>query len=126
MVEERGADTADALAERYRQGLLDQPEDLVVGDPGARDMFDDRVYKRGALALHAVRRTVGDDAFFAGLRRITEEHRHGSVTVPDVLGAFADASGRSVEAVRAVTGPWIDEAAVPTLPAGQQSPPPAG
>ncbi|WP_323749151.1 M1 family metallopeptidase [Curtobacterium sp. VKM Ac-2884] len=116
--EHHGGDTADVLAAQYRQGLLDQPEDLVVGDPGAKDMFDDRVYKRGALALHAVRRTFGDDAFSAGLRSISERHRHGSVTVPDVLEAFADAAGRDVEAVRAVTGPWIDEAPVPPLPVG--------
>ncbi|WP_254782899.1 MULTISPECIES: M1 family metallopeptidase [unclassified Curtobacterium] len=111
--EERGGDTADDLAEQYRQGLLDQPEDLVVGDPGAADMFDDRVYKRGALALHAVRRTLGDDAFFAGLRRVTERHRHGSVTVPDVLDAFAHAAGTTSDAVHAVTAPWIDRTAVP-------------
>ncbi|WIE70698.1 M1 family metallopeptidase [Curtobacterium sp. MCJR17_020] len=116
--EHHGGDTADTLAAQYRQGLLDQPEELVVGDPGAKDMFDDRVYKRGALALHAVRRTFGDDAFSAGLRSITERHLHGSVTVPDVLEAFADAAGCDVEAVRAVTGPWIDEAAVPPLPVG--------
>ncbi|MEG8036162.1 M1 family aminopeptidase [Sphingomonas sp. LR61] len=115
--EHHGGDTADTLAAQYRQGLLDQPEDLVVGDPGAKDMFDDGVYKRGALALHAVRRTFGDDAFTAGLRSITERHRHGSVTVPDVLSAFAGAAGRSVADVRAVTGPWIDEASVPALPA---------
>ncbi|WP_404561285.1 M1 family metallopeptidase [Curtobacterium sp. AB7] len=115
--EHHGGDTADVLAAQYRQEVLGQPEDLVVGDPGAKDMFDDRVYKRGALALHAVRRTFGDDAFCAGLRNITERHRHGSVTVPDVLEAFADAAGRDVEAVRAVTGPWIDEASVPALPA---------
>ena len=27
-------------------------------------MFDDRVYKRGALTLHALRLTLGDDMFF--------------------------------------------------------------
>ena len=29
-------------------------QDLVIGDPGPEHMFDDRVYKRGALALHAL------------------------------------------------------------------------
>ncbi|NUU51845.1 M1 family metallopeptidase [Curtobacterium luteum] len=115
--EHRGGDTADVLAERHRAGLLDQPQDLVVGDPGARDMFDDRVYKRGALALHAVRRTFGDRAFFAGLRTITERHRHASVAPADVLDAFAGSAGASVDAVRAVTAPWIDEPGVPELPA---------
>ncbi|WP_255252685.1 M1 family metallopeptidase [Curtobacterium sp. 'Ferrero'] len=114
--EHRGGDTADVLAERHRDGLLGQAQDLVVADPGAADMFDDRVYKRGALALHAVRRTFGDDAFFAGLRTITDRHRHGSVTPEDVLDAFAGAAGSTVEAVRAVTAPWIEEPGVPSLP----------
>ena len=45
------------LAERARtawQMLKDLPQDIVVGDPGPADMFDDRVYKRGALALYAL------------------------------------------------------------------------
>ena len=78
-------------------------------------MFDDRVYKRGALALHAVRRSIGDDAFFAGLRAITERHRHGSVLPEDVLDAFAGTAGVTVDAVRALTAPWIDEPGVPPL-----------
>ena len=32
------------------------PQDLLLADPGPRDMFDDRVYKRGALTLHVLRR----------------------------------------------------------------------
>ena len=40
----------------------------MLGDPGPDDMFDDRVYKRGALLLHALRLTVGDEAFFGMLR----------------------------------------------------------
>ena len=114
--EHRGGETADALAEQYRGGLLEQPEDLVVGDPGAKDMFDDRVYKRGALALHALRRTLGDEAFFSGLWTITDRHRHGTVTPDDVVDAFAEASHRDSEDLRAVIGPWIDEPTVPDLP----------
>lgn len=113
--EHRGAESADDLAARYRQGLLDEPQDLVVGEPGAEDMFDDRVYKRGALALHAVRRRFGDDAFFAGLRTITERHRYGSVLPEDVLDAFAGAAGTTVGAVRALTAPWIEEPGIPAL-----------
>ncbi len=117
--EHRGGDSADVLAERHRQALLAGPQDLVVADPGAADMFDDRVYKRGALALHALRRTVGDDAFTRALHRITTDHRHGTVTPEDVTAAFAEAAGVDAAAVRAVTGPWIDAPGVPPLPAGR-------
>jgi aminopeptidase N len=118
--EHRGGDTADTLAARARAGLLDQPEDLVVADPGPTDLFDDRVYKRGALALHTLRRTVGDDAFFAGLRAVTDRHRHGTVTPEDVHDAFADAADSSAAAIAAVLAPWIDEPGVPDLPTRQR------
>ncbi|WP_267424431.1 MULTISPECIES: M1 family metallopeptidase [unclassified Curtobacterium] len=118
--EHRGGDTADDLAARARAGLLDQPEDLVVADPGPADLFDDRVYKRGALALHTLRRTVGDDAFFAGLRTVTDRHRHGTVTPEDVHDAFADAADRSASEIAAVLAPWIDEPGIPELPTRQR------
>ena len=38
-------------------------------------MFDDRVYKRGALTLHALRLTLGDDVFFGLLQTWTRTYR---------------------------------------------------
>ncbi len=79
-----------AAVHRTQSGL---PYDLVLGDPGPVLMFDDRVYKRGALTLHAVRGTLGDDDFFALLRQWTAKHRHGTVTTEeftDLAGHFTD------------------------------------
>ncbi|PRC46751.1 peptidase M1, partial [Mycobacterium sp. ITM-2017-0098] len=44
-----GERTADQLARHYYQRLAGSAQNLVLADPGPRDMFDDRVYKRGAL-----------------------------------------------------------------------------
>ena len=78
--EESGGRAADARARDHWKKLAAKPQDLVLGDPGPDLMFDDRVYKRGALLLHALRLTVGDDTFFALLRTWVERHRYGSVT----------------------------------------------
>ena len=45
-------------------------DDTIVppGKPAADDLFNDGVYYRGALALHALRLKVGDDMFFSILR----------------------------------------------------------
>ena len=43
-------------------------QDFFLADPGPDLMFDDRVYKRGALTLHALRLSIGDDAFFSLLK----------------------------------------------------------
>jgi aminopeptidase N len=75
-----GGEAAAAHAARWRSRLAALPQDLLVADPGVRRMFDDRLYRRGALTLHALRTTVGDQAFFAILREWTATHRHASVT----------------------------------------------
>ena len=49
-----GPPAAQHAAEHHAR-LAELPQDLVLGDPGAADMFDDRVYKRGALTLHELR-----------------------------------------------------------------------
>src|SRR5829696_4304013 len=62
--EASGGQSADEHARTHHRRLEGLAQDLLLGDPGADDMFDDRVYKRGALTLHAVRSTLGDDDFF--------------------------------------------------------------
>ena len=47
--EESGRESADGKAREHWKRLDDLPQDLLLGDPGPDDMFDDRVYKRGAL-----------------------------------------------------------------------------
>ena len=66
-----------------RTHLAAQPQDLAIADPGAGEMFDDRVYQRGALTLHALRETIGDRAFFALLREWTGTYRHATATTDD-------------------------------------------
>ncbi len=52
-----GGEPASVHAARWRAKLALLPQDLRVADPGVRRMFDDRVYRRGALTLHALRTT---------------------------------------------------------------------
>jgi len=108
--EASGGPSADEMASTHLRRLRTLPEDLVVGEPGAVDMFDDRVYKRGALAVHGVRGVVGDDAFFDLLRRWTRIHRHGIVTSRDFEDLAAATAGRSLERL---FDAWLREAALP-------------
>ncbi|WP_291416109.1 M1 family metallopeptidase [Actinophytocola sp.] len=81
--ERSGGRPASVLAAVSRTHLAGEPQDLVIGDPAARDMFDDRVYQRGALTLHALREAVGDRAFFAVVREWTDTYRHATATTDD-------------------------------------------
>ena len=68
----RRAGAPMSWARHYHRRLADSPQDMLLADPGPRDMFDDRVYKRGALTLHALRGLIGDENFFALLREWTD------------------------------------------------------
>ncbi|GAA5048112.1 M1 family metallopeptidase [Nocardia callitridis] len=115
--EAAGGPTADQLARAARHGLSRLPQDIVVGDPGARDMFDDRVYKRGALTLHAVRLELGDDQFFTLLREWTKRYRHASVTTEE----FTDLAGHySASALRPLWDAWLRTDRLPELPSAKR------
>ena len=112
--EECGGPPADRLADRYWRRLAELPQDLMLADPGPELMFDDRVYKRGALALHAVRREVGDDDFFSLLRSWAKRHRHATVTTELFLDHVTEqCGGRPAKLLRA----WLYERSLPASPA---------
>ncbi|MEV1178138.1 M1 family metallopeptidase [Nonomuraea sp. NPDC049784] len=82
--EASGGPPAADHARRWHQRLAGLPQDFVLADPGVGTLFDDRVYKRGALTVHALRQALGDADFFPALRAWTSAHRHGNVTTQDL------------------------------------------
>ena len=55
------------------------------------------VYNKGAAVLHMLRRLVGDEAFFRGIRRFYVESRFTKVGTEDFRQAMEAESGRSLE-----------------------------
>ncbi|MGX7677820.1 M1 family metallopeptidase [Jatrophihabitans sp. DSM 45814] len=108
-----GGQSADKLAKRYWDRLDELPQDLVIAAPGARLMFDDRLYKRGALTLHALRRTLGDDDFFDMLREWTRLHRHANVTTE---GFIAHVGRFREQPLAGLFNAWLFERELPKLP----------
>ncbi|WP_255203260.1 M1 family aminopeptidase, partial [Myxococcus sp. AM011] len=62
------------------------------------DVFDRHLYEKGGLVLHELRRRLGDDLFFRGLRHYVSRHRHGSVETVDLARAFEQATGHNLDA----------------------------
>ena len=110
--EHSGGRSADEWAEHYHQKLKSSPQNLKLSDPGARDMFDDRVYKRGALTLHVLRRAIGDENFFALLQDWTTRHRHATAVTDDFTGLAANYAD---ESLRPLWQAWLYSTAVPDL-----------
>ncbi|GAB3953491.1 M1 family metallopeptidase [Micromonospora vulcania] len=82
-------------------------------EPGRARMFGTAVYKRGALTVHALRRTVGDDTFFRILRSWTAERAEGNATTADFVALAERVAGRQL---RAFFDAWLVGGVAPTLP----------
>jgi len=102
---------AEAVSHHRRLGALDQ--DVVLGEPGPDLMFDDRIYKRGALTLHAVRLTVGDEAFFRLLHTWTERYRWATATTTDFIQVAEEVTGVPLADL---FHEWVDATPLPALP----------
>ncbi len=106
-----GGETADVLARRHHGRLASLAQDLVVADPGPDLMFDDRLYKRGALALHVVRTHLGDERFFVALREWVAQNRFGTVTT-----VMLEEHLRRYGVTSDVLDPWLHHEDLPPFP----------
>ncbi|WP_298461637.1 M1 family metallopeptidase [uncultured Cellulomonas sp.] len=118
--EASGGPTAHALAREHRTRLTGLAQDLVLADPGVDDLFDDRVYKRGALTLHALRLTLGEETYTALVRAWTARHADTPVTTADFRALAAEhaaAAGDGLVAdVEDLLTAWLDRPELPPLP----------
>jgi hypothetical protein len=78
---------------------------------------DDRVfraviYNKGAMVLHMLRRLVGDDAFFAGVRQFYEDWRFRKAGTDDFRQAMEKASGRDLSRFFEA---WVYGATIPEV-----------
>ncbi|WP_433677357.1 M1 family metallopeptidase [Microbacterium gorillae] len=111
--EASGGPTAHSKALAHHGRLATEAQDLVISDPGPDAMFDDRVYKRGALTLHALRQTVGDESFFELLRAWTRRFAHATAKTQDFIALAEDVSG---VALTGLFQAWLEQKALPSLP----------
>jgi Peptidase family M1 domain len=75
-------------------------------------IFRALVYNKGAAVLHMLRRLVGDDAFFSGVRRFYRTMRFKKAGTEDFRAAMEAASGRSLERF---FERWIYNSSLPRL-----------
>jgi len=108
-----GGLTAHENARAHHARLASLPQNLILSDPGADLMFDDRVYKRGALTLHALRLAVGDEPFFALLRTWISTYGRSTATTADFVALAVDAFGKTASGL---LNAWLQQARLPDLP----------
>jgi aminopeptidase N len=95
-----GADAYQYNLFRKSGGAISGGKDRPIVDRHYRSpdsMFDSRAYPKGAWVLHMLRRRLGDDAFWRGIRRYGNEHRLQSVETSDLRRTLERESGRDLD-----------------------------
>ena len=108
-----GGRSADEWARHYYEKLAANPVTVPLADPGPKQMFEDWVYKRGAITLHALRLRIGDGPFFQLLHRWTDKYRYRSVTTEDFIalaGTYTD------DPLNDLWRDWLFEPELPAFP----------
>jgi aminopeptidase N len=83
------------------------------GDPGVKNLFGAAVYQRGAMIVHALRRTIGDEDFFRLLTTWTTEKRNANATTEEFIAVAERVSG---ESLTAFADTWIFGTTAPPKP----------
>ncbi|MEN3610344.1 M1 family metallopeptidase [Plantactinospora sp. ZYX-F-223] len=108
--EHDGGPSAQTMFER-EYAITDWAEPAL--DPGRSGIFSRAVYKRGALAVHALRRTVGDETFFRILTTWTAEKRDGNASTADLVAHAERVSGKPL---RPLFDAWLSGTTAPPMP----------
>ncbi len=94
----------------------------VVADPTDPFKYTGAVYNKGGFFLHMLRRLVGDDAFFSGLRAYGDAHAWGTATRGELRALFEKRTGLDL---KQFFDQWLETPFRPTFRATYQTTPDA-
>ncbi|KAA8881864.1 M1 family metallopeptidase [Nocardia colli] len=83
---------------------------IPLADPGAGHEFTS-VYSRGPLFLHALRRLIGDDVYFAAVREFVQHHLDGNASMPELRSYLRSRSSVDLGPFFAA---WLDRTTPPS------------
>ncbi len=96
-----GRDAADYIGQQDQNRAL--AEDNRIKEPITRfhyreqeELFDGLTYQKGGRVLHMLRKYLGDEAFFEGLRLYLEQNKFNAVELAHLRLAFEKVSGEDL------------------------------
>jgi aminopeptidase N len=102
---------------QYSQETLSNSQEPPPGEPGAAHLFGATVYNRGALTLHALRLTVGDDSFFRTLRTWADRYKYSNAETADFVALAKEEAPQVLPAeLDALFDAWLFGEKLPVLP----------
>jgi aminopeptidase N len=117
--EQRGPETLASMMRQMRRWAVEESGEGPISlgyrlghIQGDSRIFRAVVYNKSAVVLHMLRRLVGDERFFAGLRRFYESARFGKAGTDDFRRVMEAETGRNLERF---FERWIYGFGVPTI-----------
>jgi aminopeptidase N len=89
-----GVDETRRILNQWYDAMQNRP--LIIGDPGAENLFAAPVYYKGALTLHALRLRVGDDTFYAILHTYQGRYANSNAEIADFIAVSEEVSGQDL------------------------------
>jgi aminopeptidase N len=83
-----------------RYFAFEKQRNVPIHDTDTQDLMkllNPNNYEKGAWVLHMLRRRLGDEAFFKGLRDYYNAHREANATTEDLRGALEKSSGKNLK-----------------------------
>jgi aminopeptidase N len=82
---DKGVEARDRALVRAQQIVRRFGSSDPIAEPSPNGLFDSKVYQGGALAVHALRKEVGDESFFEILKTYGAQHRDSTATTDDLI-----------------------------------------
>ncbi len=94
-----GRESADYHHYQSKQGYLASQKEVNLiryNYEDKEDMFDGFSYNKGGQVLHMLRKALGDDAFFAGLKKYLETNKFKAAEIHHLRLAFEEVTGQDM------------------------------
>jgi aminopeptidase N len=95
--EHNGTATAQRIFDQYYGNTSSAMWSVPPGAPGKEQLFSQSVYIRGGMTLHALRVTVGDQAFFKILQTWAAQKKDGNATTAEFIALAKQISGKNLD-----------------------------
>lgn len=93
---DKGPEARDRALARNEQIVKFYGSKDPIAEPAPDGLFDAKVYKGGALAMHALRKEVGDEKFFEILKSYGAKHRDSTATTEDLIAISSEIAGKDL------------------------------
>ncbi len=110
---DQGSNALERQVQRVHRSLSWNQDGPPISDPGPHELFSGNVYMRGGVTMHALRKTIGDEAFFGTLRTYTERFRDKNASTEDFIAVASEVSGQDLNPF---FDRWVRQTALPPLP----------